>query len=284
MLRKFPPHITLLGRLQHYVLFVSCVLIYLFLMGPLLVIIPLSFNPEPYFTFTREMLTLQPEGFSLRWYEELFTKAEWKNSIKNSFFIAFFTTLLATALGTLAALGLSRRRMPYKDIIMAVLLSPMIVPIIVSASGVYLSFAKAGLSQSYVGLILAHTIFAAPYVVITVTAALAGYDLNLSKASSSLGASPSRTFFKITMPIIAPGIFSGALFAFITSFDEVVVTIFLASAQQRTLPRQMWAGINEEISPTILAAGVMLVLLSAALLLTMELLRRRSERMRGSVE
>ncbi len=284
MAHKFPPHVTLTGRIQYYCFKYTCILVYAFLIAPLVVIIPLSFNAEPYFTFTREMLTLQPEGFSLRWYEDLFTSDKWRNSIKNSFIIGLATTVLSTFLGTLAALGLSRKRMPYKDLIMAILLSPLIVPIIVSASGIYLFFAKVGLSQTYLGIILAHTILATPYVVITVTATLAGYDLNLSKASTSLGASPTHTFFKITMPIIAPGVFSGALFAFITSFDEVVAVIFLSSAEQRTLPRQMWSGIREEISPTILAAGVMLILLSVALLLTMEMLRRRSVRLQGLQE
>lgn len=278
---KFPPHLSLMGRIQHYAFQSTCFLVYVFLIAPLIVIFPLSFNAEPYFTFTSEMLHLQPEGFSLRWYDELFFKEEWRMSIKNSFIIGFFTMILSTILGTLAALGLSRKRMPYKDTIMAILLSPLIVPIIVSASGIYFFFAKIGLTQTYLGIVLAHTILATPYVVITVTATLSGYDLNLSKASASLGASPQRTFFKITMPIIAPGIFSGALFAFITSFDEVVAVIFLASTEQRTLPRQMWAGIREQISPTILAAGVMLILISVLLLLTMELLRRRSERLHG---
>jgi putative spermidine/putrescine transport system permease protein len=130
-------------------------------------------------------------------------------------------------------------------------------------------------------VILAHTALGTPFVVITVTATLTGFDHSLTRAAANLGASPSRTFFKITMPLILPGVISGGLFAFVTSFDEVVIVLFLASAEQRTIPREMWSGIREQISPTILAVATILVLISIALLTTVELLRRRSERMRG---
>ena len=188
--------------------------------------------------------------------------------------------MLATAFGTVAALGLSRERMPLRTAIMA-LLSPLIVPVIISASGMYFFYAGIGLSQTYFGLILAHTVLDTPFVVITVTATLSGFDHSLQRASASLGASPPRTFFKVTAPIIAPSVISGALFAAMTSFDEVVAVLFLAGTEQRTVPRQMWAGIRERISPTILAVATLLALLSVLLLLTLEYLRRRNERLRG---
>ena len=278
---SLPAYVTPLGRLQHVGFKLACALIYLFLIAPILVIIPLSFNAEPYFTFTEGMLRLDPDAYSLRWYAQVQADDNWMKSMRNSFIIGSAATVLATALGTVAALGLSRERMPWRNGIMAVLLSPMIVPVIISASGMYFFYSSIGLSQTYLGLILAHAVLGTPFVVITVTATLAGFDHSLTRASASLGASPSRTFFKVTVPIILPGVISGALFAFITSFDEVVAVLFLAGTEQRTVPRQMWAGIREQISPTILAVATLLILLSVILLLMLEYLRRRNERLRG---
>jgi len=145
----------------------------------------------------------------------------------------------------------------------------------------YFFYSSIGLDQTFLGIILAHTALGTPFVVITVTATLVGFDRSLSQAAANLGADPMRTFFKVIMPLISPGVISGALFAFITSFDEVVVVLFLAGFEQRTIPRQMWAGIREQISPTILAVATILVCISIALLTVLELLRRRSERLRG---
>jgi putative spermidine/putrescine transport system permease protein len=250
-------------------------------MAPILVIIPLSFNSQPYFTFSAEMLSLDPDGFSTRWYQSIWENQQWINAIKNSFFIGICATILSTTLGTIAALGLSRSSMPYKGAVMALLISPMIVPVIITAAGMYFFFSSIGLAQTYFGLILAHTVLGTPFVVITVTATMSGFDQSLIRASTNLGASPTTTFFKIIVPLITPGVFSGALFAFITSFDEVVAVLFLSGAEQRTIPRQMWAGIREQISPTILAVATLLILVSVLLLLTLEYLRRRNERMRG---
>lgn len=281
MFGRLPAYTTPLGRAQHVGFRLACALIYLFLIAPLLVIIPLSFNAEPYFTFTEGMLRLDADAFSLRWYEQVRSDENWMKSVRNSFIIGCAATVLATALGTIAALGLSQARMPFRNAIMAVLLSPMIVPVIISASGMYFFYSTMGLSQTYLGLILAHTVLGTPFVVITVTATLSGFDHSLTRASASLGAPPSTTFFKITVPIILPGVISGALFAFITSFDEVVAVLFLAGTEQRTVPRQMWAGIREQISPTILAVATLLIVLSVVLLLMLEYLRRRNERLRG---
>lgn len=251
-----------------------CAAVLLFLIAPILVIIPLSFNSVPFFSYPMP-------GLSLRWYQEFFLTSRWQGALYNSIFIAVSVTLLSTTLGTLAALGLSRPNFPLRTAVTSLLISPIIVPVVITAVALYFFYADIGLLNSYAGLILAHTTIATPFVVITVTATLTGFDHSLTRAASGLGAQPITVFFKITLPLILPGMISGALFAFGTSFDEVVLAIFVASAEQRTLPRTMWSGIREEISPTILAAATVLILFSTAMLTTVELLRRRSERLRG---
>ncbi len=270
-----------LERTWYYTFRFICGLIFIFLISPILVMMPLSFNTVPFFTFTPEMLSLDPDGFSLRWYKDFFNSLNWQGAVKNSFIIAFFATILATVLGTLAALGLSRPHMPFRTVIMAVLISPMIVPLIITAAGMYFFYSKIGLASTHLGIILAHTALGTPFVVITVTATLVGFDESLTRAAHSLGADATRTFFKVIVPLILPGVISGALFAFITSFDEVVVVLFVASFEQRTIPWQMFSGIREQISPTILAVATLLVMVSMMLLASLELLRRRNERLRG---
>lgn len=278
---SIPPYASTAERVWYYLFRVICALIFFFLLAPILVMIPLSFNAEPYFTFTSKMLSLDPEGYSLRWYQELFTSDQWMTSIRNSVIIGISATVIATFLGSLAALGLSRSEMPFKAAIMGILISPMIVPLIISAAGMFFFYSSVGLANTFPGVILAHAALGTPFVVITVTATLVGFDESLTRSAANLGASPTTTFFRITMPLILPGVISGALFAFITSFDEIVVVLFLAGVEQRTIPREMWSGIREQISPTILAVATVLVLVSIALLTTVELLRRRSERIRG---
>ncbi|KAB2853902.1 MAG: ABC transporter permease, partial [Bauldia sp.] len=190
-------------------------------------------------------------------------------------------TIVATVLGTVAALGLASPAMPFRRLIMAVLISPMVVPIIITATGLFFFYSQVGLANSYAGVILAHATLGIPFVIITVTATLVGFDYSLTRAAASLGASPAVAFRRVTMPLILPGVIAGALFAFVTSFDEVVVVLFIAAHDQQTIPRQMWNGIREQISPAILAVATILVIVSIALLTTLELLRRRSERLRG---
>ena len=296
-----PSYVGPAGIAWHYGFRFYCALVLVFLMLPILVIVPLSFNAEPYFTYSEGMMALDPEAYSLRWYADIvqngmvapnapfswswiqdsWAHAQWIHSTKNSFIIGFAATLIATTLGTLAALGLTRPHMPFRKAITALLISPMIVPLIISAAGMFFFYSKIGLAQTFPGIILAHAALGTPFVVICVTATLAGFDSNLMRASASLGATPSRTFFKVVVPLISPGVISGGLFAFITSFDEVVVVLFLTKFEQRTIPRQMYAGIREQISPTILAVATLLVIIAVLLLLTMEMLRRRNERMRG---
>lgn len=276
-----PSYASPLETAWYYSFRFACGLIFLFLISPILVVIPLSFNAEPYFTFTKGMLAFESEAYSLRWYKDIFTNEQWLHSMRNSVIIAFFSTILATVLGTVAALGLSRPNMPAKGFFMGVMISPMIVPLIITAAGMFFFYAKINLAGTYIGIILAHTALGTPFVVITVTATLTGFDQSLIRASQSLGADPTRTFFKVIMPLILPGVISGALFAFVTSFDEVVVVLFLADFEQRTIPRQMWAGIREQISPTILAVATVLITVSILLLTMVEILRRRSDRLRG---
>jgi putative spermidine/putrescine transport system permease protein len=265
-----------------YVAFrIICGLILFFLIAPIVVLIPLSFNAEPYFTFTQGMLTFDPDAFSTRWYQDTITNPQWIHSIKNSVIIGFFATILATFFGTLGAWGLSRPQTPFRVPLMGLLISPMIVPLIITAAGMFFFYSKVGLAQTYPGLIIAHTALGIPFVIITVTATLMGFDHDLIRASASLGANPVTTFRKVVMPLILPGVISGALFALVTSFDEIVVVLFLSGFEQRTIPRQMWVGIREQISPTILAVATILIAVAVALLTTVELLRRRSERLRG---
>jgi putative spermidine/putrescine transport system permease protein len=276
-----PPYTTSFERIWHYAFRVICGLILFFLIMPILVIIPLSFNAGDYFTFTKEMLALDPAGYSLQWYQDFFTNPNWQGAVRNSVIISIFSTLIATTLGTLAALGLSQAQMPAKSAIMALLLSPMIVPLIISAAGMYFFYSRVGLQGTLIGVILAHAALGTPFVVITVTATLVGFDRSLIRAALGLGASPFTVLRRVIVPIILPGVISGALFAFITSFDEVVVVLFVGSFEQRTIPWQMFSGIREHISPTILAVATVLVGVSIVLLTVLELLRRRSERLRG---
>ncbi|HAN52332.1 MAG TPA: polyamine ABC transporter permease, partial [Pseudomonas sp.] len=220
------------------------------------------------------------QGFSLRWYEALFTSADWMRSLKNSLLIAPAATLLAVVLGTLAAVGLTRAEFRGKALLMTVLISPMVVPVVIIGVASYLFFAPLGMGNSYLSLILVHAVLGVPFVIITVSATLQGFNYNLVRAAASLGASPLTAFFRVTLPLIAPGVISGALFAFATSFDEVVVTLFLAGPEQITLPRQMFSGIRENLSPTIAAAATLLIGFSIALLLTLEWLRGRAEKLR----
>lgn len=281
MTQNLPAYYTFWHKLGHYALKFSAWAVLFFLIVPIVVIIPLSFNAEPYFTFTSGMMTLEPSAYSLRWYDAIITNPNWMLAVKNSFIIGFFATIVSTTLGTMAAVGLSSQNMPFKRLIMALLLSPMIVPLIIIAAGMFFFYTKFGLAGSYVGLVIAHAALGVPFVIITVTATLSGFDKSLYHAGLSMGASPLKTFFDVVIPLIRPGVISGAMFAFVTSFDEVVLVLFLAGPGQRTIPRQMFSGLREQINPTILAVATLLILVSVAFLLTLEFLRRRSERLRG---
>ncbi|OCX96958.1 MAG: polyamine ABC transporter permease [Pseudomonas sp. K35] len=267
------PYMSPVERAWYYALRILCALVLLFLIVPVLVIVPLSFNSGSFLVYPLQ-------GFSLRWYEALFTSADWMRSLKNSMLVAPAATFLAVVLGTLAAVGLTRAEFRGKALLMTVLISPMVVPVVIIGVASYLFFAPLGMGNSYLSLILVHAVLGVPFVIITVSATLQGFNYNLVRAAASLGASPLTAFFRVTLPLIAPGVISGALFAFATSFDEVVVTLFLAGPEQITLPRQMFSGIRENLSPTIAAAATLLIGFSIALLLTLEWLRGRAEKLR----
>ena len=252
-----------------------CVAVFAFLIAPMLVVVPLSFNAEPYFTFTEGMLSLESDAYSFRWYRNVIEDEAWRLALTNSLLIGLAATAIATALGIPAALGLTSPAMPGRSFVMGLLISPMITPIIISAAGMFFFYSNLGLSQTHLSLILAHAALGTPFVVITVTATLTGFDRNLARAAASLGAGPLAIFRRIQLPLIAPGVIAGALFAFAASFDEVVTVLFLGGLEQRTIPRQMWAGIREQISPEILAVATFLVAFVLVLLGVVEWLRKR---------
>jgi putative spermidine/putrescine transport system permease protein len=270
---KPAPYATPAERVLFYAGWAFTFAVLVFLMAPILTVVPLSFNAEPYFSYPMP-------GLSLQWYADFFGNPRWTGALALSFKLAAVVTIVSTVLGTMAALGLSRANLPFRTLILSICLLPMIVPVIITAVAVFMSFGTFGLIGTFTGLVLAHTALAVPFVIITVLATLTNFDWSLQRMAQSLGASPFTTFRRVVLPLILPGVVTGALFAFVTSFDEVVVALFLSSAEQRTLPKQMFSGIREMISPTITAAATAQVLFSIVLLVTVEILRRRSERMR----
>ncbi len=259
-------------------LYTFCALILLFLVVPILIIIPMSFNPGDFFVFP-------PRGVSLRWYAEVFASDAWLSAAKNSLFIATMATILATVLGTLAALGLTHARFRFKGLVTAILISPMVVPLVITAVAMFFFYSRLHVAGSYLGMIMAHAALGLPFVVITVTATLQNYDRNLTLAAASLGATPLWAFFSVILPIILPGVVSGALFAFATSFDEIIVALFLATPEQQTLPREIFSGIRQSISPTVTAVASILIVVSVLFMLVLIYLQGRADRMvrRGGV-
>ncbi|CAD5251663.1 putative spermidine/putrescine transport system permease protein [Bosea sp. 62] len=255
------------GRLA---LALATALILLFLVAPIVVVFPLSLS-------SGELLVLPTPGYSLRWYEDFFSSSRWLSATWNSFVVGIATMILATLLGTLAAFGIFLGRFPGKALLLAILSLPMVTPVIVTAIAMYFSLSLVGLGSTLTGLILAHTVLSVPFVLLTVLASLQTFDQNLLRAAASLGANPAIAFRRVVLPLIAPGVATGALFAFATSFDELIVALFIASPGQFTLPRQMYAGLREFLSPTIAAAAVLLILFSVLLLALNEFIRKRAQ-------
>ena len=269
------PYPTPGERIRVALLWLWCGLVILFLLVPILIPVPLSFNSGAFFIFPLE-------GLSTRWYEVVLGTQRWQSAIGNSLIVAFGTTLIATTLGTLTAIALSNERFPGRRIVMPLLLSPLIVPVVITAVGSYLFYARIGLASTYAGIILAHTALASPFVVVTVGASLTGFDRNLMRAPAISGAKPLTAFFRVMLPLILPGVLSGAAFAFVTSFDEVVVVQFLASAGQRTMPLEMFIGLREKLSPAITAAATLMMALSIVLLVVANVLARRGQSRRSA--
>jgi putative spermidine/putrescine transport system permease protein len=251
-------------------------LIFLYLLFPILVVIPLSFSSGSYLSFP-------PPGFSLRWYANFFGRSDWLEAAWLSVWIGSAVTALATALGVPAAIALVHGSFRGKGLVVGFIMSPVIAPVIIVAIGIYFFYARLGLIGSPLGLVIAHTCLAVPFVVINVAATLQGFDRRLEQAAMNLGATPWGTFWQVTLPIIRPGILSGAVFAFITSFDELVVALFVSGSTAVTLPRKMWDSIRFEIDPTIAAVSTLLIALTAVLFVVAELLRRRAVKLRTSV-
>lgn len=272
----FEPHTSRVEIFWHYTLRLIVGLVLAFLVLPALAIVPLSFTSGSFLSYPLP-------GMSLRWYDNFFTSPQWLPALRNSLFVGAWVTAISTTLGTAAALGLVRLKPKLHRAIAAVVIAPMVVPAVILAVGLYFLYAPFGLTNSYVGLILAHIVVATPFVVVTVMATLQSFDVNLARAAAGLGASPLQVFRMVILPIILPGVLSGAVLAFATSFDEIVLGLFLAGPTQRTVPIQMFNGVREEISPTITAAATLFMLLSIVLLSAIEALRRRNQRLSKSV-
>jgi len=245
--------------------------IMIFLLMPIGAILPLAFTSSVF-------LTYPIEDYSLRWFIELTTADAWRFSIVNSLIIGLGATLLSTILGTLAALGMRSNALPFANLLRTVFLLPMVVPAVVLGVGMQMLFVNLGLASTYPGVIIAHAVLCVPFVIVSVSASLQGIDPSVEKAASSLGASPVTVFRRVTLPLTLPGVISGAVFAFATSLDEVVITLFVAGPNQRTLARQMFSSIRENISPTVVAAALLLIIGTLCLAGLAALLRWRQER------
>jgi putative spermidine/putrescine transport system permease protein len=243
-------------------------LILLFLAMPIIVVVVVSFSSAGYLTFP-------PPAFGLRWYTAYFGSADWLRSTWLSLWVAACVVVLATLLGTLAAVGIGRLPKALRVPASALIVSPLIVPVIIAAIGIYYMFARYGLVGTQIGLVLAHTCLAVPFVFISVSASLAGIDPRLEQAALSLGATPYGSFFQITLPLIRPGIFAGALFAFVTSFDELVVALFISGSGAVTLPRRMWDDLLYQIEPTIAAVSTLTIVLTVILMGSAHALRKQ---------
>ena len=250
----------------------AVVLIGLFLITPTVIVVVMSFS-------TGTTLHFPPPGLGVRWYQAFFRSGQWTDAASTSLEVAVLATLLATVLGTTTALGLVRGRFPFKGAVTAILLSPLIIPIVIVAVGMYMMYSRWGMTGSVAGMVAAHTCLGMPFVVVNVLASLAVLDRNLERAANSLGAGPIRTFFRITLPLILPGVLAGALFAFVTSWDEVVASLFLSSPFVRTLPVVMWSVVRSQIDPTIAAVAALLTAATIILFASVQTARRRGSKL-----
>lgn len=229
------------------------VLILFIIIAPILVLIPLSFSSQITFTFP-------PPGYSVKWYEAFFDNSQWMDGLWRSVITALLTAIVATVIGMMASLAVHRLEFPGKKIFTNLIVAPMVIPVIVVGIAMYHTFSMYKLTNTIPGLVLAHSILALPIVFVTVSASLKGIDRNLELAALSLGSTPIGVFFKITLPLIRSAVIASALFAFITSLDEVVVSIFIAGAQTKTLPIVMWENMRTQVDPTIAAASTLLII------------------------
>jgi putative spermidine/putrescine transport system permease protein len=242
-----------------------------FMAAPLLVVIPEGFSSASYMVFP-------PPGYSLQWFENFLATGTWTSALATSIQVATLSALLATIMGTLAALGLDGIGFRGKGVVMIVLLSPLLIPIVIIGIATYTAFLSVGLRGSIPALVLAHALLGLPFVFLTVSASLSQYDIRIKAAAQSLGAGPMRAFFEVTLPLIAPGVITGAILAFAVSFDDVVIATFLAGVRTETLPMRMVSAITYEFDPTIAAVSVVLLTFAGAMFLSLLVLRRLRSR------
>jgi putative spermidine/putrescine transport system permease protein len=243
-------------------------IVVLLLLAPTLIVIPVSFGASHSFVFP-------PASWSLRWYHEFFTNSKWTSSLINSIQVGLLSALLATIVGIGAAFGLDRTRFRGRAALRGGFLAPQIVPGIVVAVAIYIVFLPLHLGGTMIGFVLAHTVIAIPFVVICVSTSLAGFDRTVETASASLGATPVTTFRRVTLPLLLPGVLAGFVFSFVSSFEEVVIALFLQTPNLRTLPVQMYESITLQIDPTIAAASSLIVVVTTSVLLIWQLTPRK---------
>ena len=260
-------------QIWYAVLWVFCTVVAIWLVAPSLIVIPLSFTDKPSFTFP-------PSGWSMRWYANFFQDQSWTAALAASLRVGVLVTVVATVIGTAAAVALSQSRFRGQQTIRAALLAPMIVPVIVVAIGLYALFLKLHLLGSMFGFVTAHSILALPFVIIPVMASLQGFDRRLENAAAICGSNRWTTFLQITLPLVAPGVISGALFAFVTSFDEVVISLFIQSPYLQTLPVKMYSSVTRDTDPTIAAAATLILVITTVVTLTATLYIARRNRVR----
>jgi putative spermidine/putrescine transport system permease protein len=246
-------------------------LVALWLVAPTLVVIPLSFTGQ-------RSLAFPPERWSLRWYETFFSDSRWVADLLNSLQIAALVGVLATVAGTAASYALTRGRFRGRGAVGALLIAPMLVPTVVFAVGVYALFLELRLVGTFTGFLIAHTVLALPFVIIPVSSVLSRFDTTLERAAAICGASRGRAFVSVTLPVIAPGLLSGFMFAFVTSFDEVVVSMFISSPYLETLPVRMYSSIQRDVDPTIAAAATLIICFTSALIAIALLAQSRRRR------
>lgn len=248
-------------------LYLTVGVILLFLVAPCLLVIPLSFSSDRYLTFP-------PTGWSTRWYEGYFAAIEWREATAVSATAATLTMVISTVFGTLAAYGLHAAQLPRSRLVYVVFTMPLIIPGILIAIGIFQFFANVGLNNTLTGIVLAHSVMALPLVVITVASGLRTYDMNQEMVARSLGASRPWAFLTVTLPQIKIAVVSGALLAFITSLDEVVISLFIAGGEYATLTKRMFNALRDELDPTIAAISTLLIVLSIVLLGLTQFLQR----------
>lgn len=250
------------------VLYMVCGLILLFLIFPVFIIFPLSFSSARYLTFP-------PPSLSLQWWDAFFSDPKWTSAMGVSFKVAVVATVLAITLGTVASFALVRMRFRGKQLINSIILMPQVLPFIILAISLYFVFGRLHLIGNWIIVSLGHAVLALPLVVIIVSATLKGFDQTLEHAAMNLGANRLTTLRRITFPLIRPGILAAALFAFMTSFDELLIALFLGGERSATLPKRMWEGLRYEIDPVISVVATLLTTISITVLILIQLSRRQ---------